>query len=186
MSSKLPVIKGIGVDLGTTFSSIAIKLNEKEHAFVIDSFNGEKYIPSKICIKDNKPKVWQPFIDCDGDCPIIYDVKRHIGRNYSDIKHSIRNADYPYIIQSSEKDQIVYNVRGDYYSSTELTTVILKMINKRIQEWVDKGIHDYDRLVVLTVPCYFSIKQKDETLKAGVYQIIIYYIILTVRKCVVV
>ena len=74
----------IGIDLGTTNSCIGIWKNGK--AEIITNENGERITPSYVCLLSNKRLICNPAKKNIVKNPEnrIYDVKRMIGREYSD------------------------------------------------------------------------------------------------------
>ena len=187
-NSDVKLKPGIGIDLGTTFSSIAKKSNEETKATLIETEDGLTYIPSKLLIAENGTvQLLQEDMEID-DGIIVYDIKRHIGRKYHEIKEELSIANYPYPIEI-DNEGVKYRIHAASYTPIELTSYIIGELKSCIEsKWHNKtNKQQYPGRVVITVPSYFDAIQKKATLTAGIVFLFTfdpYRNALCMRKCV--
>lgn len=159
MSEKEDLI--IGIDLGTTNSVCAIWENKDLN--IIKDRLGNKTIPSVIAFTEKgmlsgyNAKLQlskNPF-------NTIYDVKRIIGREFTD--DTVQNdMDYfTYKIISNEDNSVL--IKTDYgkkiYRPEEITAMILKKIKYISEQYLKR----YVNKVVITIPAYFNDTQRQAT-----------------------
>ncbi|MFT4927776.1 MAG: molecular chaperone DnaK [Phenylobacterium sp.] len=131
----------IGIDLGTTNSSIAT-IDEHGHPVVIANDLGERITPSVICFKEGQiiigaeAKVLQTL----GLYPVAVFFKRQMG-----------------------DEQFVFYADGVDYSATQLATLLLKKIKFDAETILGQKVTD----AVITVPAYFRDSERNATIAAG-------------------
>ena len=175
-NSEVKLKPGIGIDLGTTFSSIAKKSNRETKATLIETEDGLTYIPSKLLVaKDGTVQLLQEDMEND-DGIIVYDIKRHIGRKYNEINEELSFAKYPYPIEIDDEG-VKYLIHGTPYTPIELTSYIIGELKSCIEsKWHNKtNKQQYPGRVVITVPSYFDAIQKKATLTAGIVLLFIFH-----------
>ncbi len=131
----------VGIDLGTTNSAIAY-IDEHGKPVVIPNDLGESITPSVICFKDG-----EQFIGDDGkelQALGMYPVAAFFKRQMGD-------------------DLFIFHVDGVDYSSTELSTLLLKKLKKDAEAHLGETITD----AVITVPAYFRNHERQATIEAG-------------------
>lgn len=76
----------IGIDLGTTFSCVAVWDEEARRPVVLTNSTGSKTMPSYVSFTDQARVVGQPAKSQAASNPAntVYDVKRIIGRSWND------------------------------------------------------------------------------------------------------
>lgn len=158
--------KAIGIDLGTTNSVMSIK--QGQDIRVLQNRENEDLTPSIVGSYKGKLIVGGPAVDYMGSAreDTIISVKRLMGRAESDkvvqeVKHK-----YPYkIVPPSDgtPDDVRVILAGREYSPIKISSMILK----KLKEDAEKRLNDTVDQAIITVPAYFTEKQKDATRKAG-------------------
>ena len=153
--------KVIGIDLGTTNSCVSYLLGGKSE--VIANAEGERTTPSIVYIKGDELLV--------GDLAkrksilepknVIYEVKRFIGRKYSEIKDEIKNI--PFNVKESSDGGILVVIDGKEYKPEQISAFILTKIKEDAEKYLGEKITQ----AVITVPAYFNDSQRNATKAAG-------------------
>lgn len=153
--------KVIGIDLGTTNSCVAYMLGDKSE--VIANAEGNRTTPSIVYIKGDELLV--------GDLAkrkailepknVIYEVKRFIGRKYSEIKSDLKNI--PFDVKEGSDGGILIVVDGKEYKPEQISAFILKKIKDDAEKYLGESISQ----AVITVPAYFNDSQRNATKAAG-------------------
>jgi L1 cell adhesion molecule like protein len=156
----------IGIDLGTTYSCVAIYENDRPEVIVNDQ--GNRTTPSCIAFTPSERLVGDAAFNQILRNPhnTIFDIKRIIGRRFldpeiqKDMRHwpfkVINHYDLPYV-------QIHTNTPHVNYSAEELSGMILTKMRNIAQEYVGSVV----QRVVITVPAYFNASQRKATRNAG-------------------
>ena len=104
----------IGIDLGTTYSCAAVWRNEKVE--IIPNILGKRTTPSMVAFSNDKILIGnqvnsQIIRNYENT---IYDVKRLIGRKYTDKSVEEDMKLWPFIIEKDENNnpQIIVNYKG--------------------------------------------------------------------------
>src|SRR3989344_5621362 len=132
--------KTIGIDLGTTFSAVAVM--EAGKAVIIPNAEGARTTPSIVCIKDGERTVGQVAKNQTITDPLhtIRSIKRHMG----------------------EKNFTV-NIEGKDYTPQEISAIILQKLKADAEAYLGSKVTD----AVITVPAYFNDSQRQATKDAG-------------------
>lgn len=129
----------IGVDLGTTFSAVAVM--EGGNAKIITNCEGERTTPSVVHIKDDEVVVGS------------------VARNQAmvDPEHTVRSIKRK--MGSDEKIKI----KDKEYTPQEISAMILKKMKKDAEDYLGGEVKN----AVITVPAYFNDSQRQATKDAG-------------------
>ena len=156
----------IGIDLGTTFSCIGVYRNSKVE--IIPNEIGDRTTPSIVSFIDN-----DIFVGEQNEYKIlkdpknkIYAVKRIIGRNYDDkeVQEDLKHFSYKVISNLLGNPVIEVNSNGiKRYSPEQISAKILAKLKQSAESFLGQNIHK----VVITVPAYFTERQKQATKNAG-------------------
>ncbi|MFH1053048.1 MAG: molecular chaperone DnaK [Candidatus Woesearchaeota archaeon] len=132
--------KAIGIDLGTTFSAVAIM--EAGKPKIIPSAEGDHTVPSVVSIKDGERIVGKVARNQAITNPenVVRSIKRKMGSN--------------------EKIEI----DGKEYSPQEISAMILQKLKTDAEAYLGHEVKD----AVVTVPAYFEDAQRQATKDAGV------------------
>ena len=159
----------IGLDLGTTFSCIGVYRNGGVE--IIPNRNGEKITPSVVIItKDSNILVGEETTDflVKNYDSCIYEIKRLIGRNFSDneVKEEMKKLPYKIVnanIGDSLEVEVMINGQKKTYSPVEISSFIIKKMVKNAELYLNKKITK----LVITVPAYFNDSQRKLTKQAA-------------------
>lgn len=153
--------KVIGIDLGTTNSCAAYLLNDKSE--VIPNSEGGRTTPSIVYIKGDqllvgnlakRKAVLEPK-------NVIYEVKRFIGRKYSELTEQDKSV--PYEIKEGSDGGVIISVDGKDYKPEQISAFVLKKIKEDCEKFLGEKIAQ----AVITVPAYFNDSQRNATKAAG-------------------
>jgi molecular chaperone DnaK (HSP70) len=150
----------IGIDLGTTNSCVGIWRN-KNLEIIPDEY-GNRTIPSMVAFSNKSRYVGQTAknqFDINAR-NVIYEVKRLIGREYTD--QTVQNdLDYlTYRISSDEKNNIAIHLEnGKKYSCEMISSMILTKCKTMAENYLNQEI----KKAVITVPAYFNDVQRQAT-----------------------
>ncbi|MBT8221163.1 MAG: molecular chaperone DnaK [Bacteroidia bacterium] len=153
----------VGIDLGTTNSLVAV-LTDKG-PMVVEGDQKDALVPSMIHFeKEGKIRVgWSAKEKVLTDpTRTIFSVKRLMGKSYKDIA-GFKDL-YSYKVIEEDTDELVkIQIDDKFYSPTELSSMILKELKKRVERHLGQTISK----AVITVPAYFNDNQRQATRDAG-------------------
>ena len=160
LSSESAISKklALGIDLGTTNSLIAFK-NGKKVSLIGDE-TGDTLIPSVVYFPENGSVIVgenaKNKLNID-PLNTISSVKRLIGRGKKDLLN--KSNFFPYKFDLSDDRFLKVETRRGIFSPVEISSEILKFLNKRALEFLKRDIDG----VVITVPAYFDEAQRQAT-----------------------
>ncbi|CAF3552988.1 unnamed protein product [Rotaria sp. Silwood1] len=162
--------RAIGIDLGTTYSCVAVFQHGK--AEIIPNEQGNRITPSYVAFTDNERLIGDLAKSQTARNPnnIIFGVKRLIGRKYDD---STVQADMKYwpfkILNDNGKPKVVvqYKDRMILFTPEEICSMVLAKLKQIAEAYCNEQILD----AVITVPSCFNYSQrqviKDTAIIAG-------------------
>jgi molecular chaperone DnaK len=155
--------KIIGIDLGTTNSAMAVMQSGKPE--IIANSEGNRTTPSVVAVKkDGERLVGQVARrqQVTNSKNTIYEVKRLIGRNFSDkeVQRDIKLMGYE-IIKSGTSVKV--KMGDKEYSSEEVSAMILGKLKSDAEAFLGDKVTE----AVITVPAYFDDSQRQATKDAG-------------------
>ncbi|XP_018828366.2 heat shock 70 kDa protein-like [Juglans regia] len=160
--------KGIGIDLGTTYSCVGAWINDRVE--IIPNDQGNRTTPSYVAFTDTERLVGDAAKNQVAMNPenTVYDAKRLIGRRYSD--HSVQNDmklwPFKLIPGPGDKPLIVVRYKGEEkkFTPEEISSMILAKMREIAEAFLGQPIKN----AVITVPAYFNDSQRQATKDAGV------------------
>lgn len=158
----------IGIDLGTTFSCVGIFKNGQVE--VIPNELGNRITPSVVAFTDEERLIGQAAKNQAAVNPTrtLYDVKRLIGRKYSDKTVQYDKKYLPFnIIDRDSKPYIeVPNYKGEtkVFAPEEISAIVLTKMREIAESYSGKKIKN----AIVTVPAYFDNSQRQSTKDAGI------------------
>uniref|UniRef100_A0A6C0CBK0 Uncharacterized protein n=1 Tax=viral metagenome TaxID=1070528 RepID=A0A6C0CBK0_9ZZZZ len=168
----------LGIDLGTRFSCISVWRNKK-FEIITDNF-GNRTIPSVVSFYRSAKLVGHNALSLKEVSPAntIYDVKRIIGRRFTDpvIEQTQSLVSYEIIDdQSSHHNVQVQLDKSDItlsqkmiYRPEEICSYILTFIKNTAADYLKLDAKTKNNLkAVITVPAYFNDSQRQATLDAA-------------------
>ncbi len=132
----------IGIDLGTTFSSVAV-LDEAERPVIVKNSEGEAITPSVIYF----PETGEPVVGAA--------AKEEQALGETDVASFFK--------RSMGEAHFRLNIRGKDYTPEDLSTILLKKLKSDAEQSLGATISD----CVITVPAYFNNFQREATVHAG-------------------
>jgi len=165
--------KVIGIDLGTTNSVVAFKTKDVE---VLRNKENEELTRSCVGLRDTEILVGRPAYQLLGRDPqnTILSIKRLMGAALKDdmVQKMIAETKkirgyYKYSItqfKGGTEDAVAVVLGGKQYTPEQLSSEILKKLKSDAEERVGEVSH-----AVITVPAYFTEKQKNATRLAAKY-----------------
>ncbi|GJV32269.1 heat shock cognate 70 kDa protein [Tanacetum coccineum] len=159
----------IGIDLGTTYSCVAAWFDQHNRVEIIPNEQGNRITPSCVAFNDSEVLVGDGAKNQIHRNPTntIFDNKRLIGNRFSDstVQTDMKLWPFKVIEGFMEKPMIVVEHKGKYkeYSPEEISCMILKNLKKSAEAFLATKVTD----AVITVPAYFSDKQRQATKDAG-------------------
>jgi heat shock protein 5 len=157
----------IGIDLGTTYSCVGVFKNGRVE--IIANDQGNRITPSYVAFMDNGDRLVgdaaknQATINPENT---VFDVKRLIGRKYSDKSVQSDKKLVPYNIISDKDKPMIEITQGEtksVFAPEEVSAMILQKMKLTAEIFLGKDIHN----AVVTVPAYFNDAQRQATKDAG-------------------
>ncbi|ORX41671.1 hsp71-like protein [Piromyces finnis] len=158
----------IGIDLGTTYSCIAVWRNG--HVEVIANEQGNRTTPSLVVFTSTERLVGDEARQKNGiDFKnVVSDVKRLIGRNFNDMEVQSDLRYWPFKVvnkQGKPYVQVEYKNEIKDFMPEEISAMILSKLKDYAQDYL--GSENVVKDVVITVPAYFNDAQRRATKDAG-------------------
>ncbi|PKO21307.1 MAG: molecular chaperone DnaK [Chloroflexi bacterium HGW-Chloroflexi-1] len=157
--------KIIGIDLGTTFSVVAVM--EGSEPVVIPSAEGSRLFPSVVAVN---PKTHERMVGqvarrqaITNSDNTIFSVKRLMGRRFTDPEVVKARKILPYKIVEHGNGDAWVALSGKEYSPSEISAMILQKIKTDAEAYLGESISQ----AVITVPAYFNDSQRQATKDAG-------------------
>jgi len=157
----------IGIDLGTTYSCVGVFKNGRVE--IIANDQGNRITPSYVAFMASGERLVgdaaknQATINPENT---VFDVKRLIGRKYSDKSVQADKKLVPYEIISDNDKPMVQVIQGDSkvkFAPEEISAMILQKMKATAEVFLGKEIKN----AVVTVPAYFNDAQRQATKDAG-------------------
>jgi molecular chaperone DnaK len=157
--------KAIGIDLGTTNSAAAVRTMDTR---VLQNKENEDLTPSAVSMHKGKMLIGRYAVTNMGQVPedTIISVKRLMGRAFRDSEVQRVREKYLYQVvepQDGTDDDVRVIMGGKQYSPPEISSILLK----KIKEDAELRLSDQVEYAVITVPAYFTDKQRNATREAG-------------------
>jgi heat shock protein 1/8 len=157
----------IGIDLGTTYSCVSVYINNKVE--VIANSMGNRTTPSWVSFNENERLIGEAAKTSSSSNPsnTIYDIKRLMGRKYSDpiVQAEIKN--FPFKVISADGDrckvEVQYKNEKKILTPEEISGMILGYMKETAEAYLGQKVTK----AVITVPAYFNDAQRQATKDAG-------------------
>ncbi|XP_078169504.1 heat shock cognate 70 kDa protein 2-like [Carex rostrata] len=157
----------IGIDLGTTYSCVAVWQNNRVEIIVNDQ--GNRTTPSCVAFTENERLVGDAAKNQTDMNPTntVFAVKRLVGRRFSDtcVQNDIKQWPFKVVAGPNDRPKIVVNYRGEekLFYAEEISSMILVKMEEVAETFLDCTI----KKAVITVPAYFNDSQRRSTKDAG-------------------
>ncbi len=153
--------KVIGIDLGTTFSAVAVM--ENGTPVIIVNSEGERTTPSVVAFlekgerKIGNPARRQAVMNSN---KTIHSIKRFMGEKYDNLTNEINR--YAYSV-TKKHDTAYVKIDDKDYSPQEISAIILQKMKKTAEDYLGYEVNR----AVITVPAWFNNDQRQATKEAG-------------------
>ena len=157
----------IGIDLGTTYSCVGVYKNGRVD--IIPNDQGNRITPSYVAFQDSGGRLVgdaaknQATINPE---KTVFDIKRLIGRQFSDKSVQADKLLVPYEIVSVQNKpmvQIKQENKTLTFAPEEISAMILQKMKITAETFLGEEINN----AVVTVPAYFNDAQRQATKDAG-------------------
>ena len=156
--------KAVGIDLGTTFSVVAVV--QAGEPVVIPNQEGNRITPSVVAFTEKGERLVgqiakrQAITNPENT---VFSIKRLMGRKYNtpEVEHAKKRLPYK-IVEAPNGDAHV-EIRGKRYSPPEISAMILQKLKQAAEDYLGETITD----AVITAPAYFDDSQRQATKDAG-------------------
>jgi len=159
----------IGIDLGTTFSCVACWDDKTKKVEVIESPSG-RTMPSWVSFTNEGKLVGTAAKSQVASNPrnTVYDVKRIIGRSFSDPATVEEAKAFPFEVSEGSahgEPKIVVEWRGERKElrPEEISAMVLAELKQAAERHLGKPV----KSAVITVPAHFNNQQRQATKDAG-------------------
>lgn len=160
--------KAIGIDLGTTYSCVAVWQHDRVE--IIPNEQGNRTTPSFVAFSDNERMIGDGAKNqaTANITNTLYDVKRIIGRNYSDPIVQKEMKTLPFKIMTNGNNKVIVEVEylgtKKQFTPEEISAMVLTKMKEIAETYLGEKVKD----AVITVPAYFNDSQRQATKDAGI------------------
>jgi len=156
--------KVVGIDLGTTFSVVAVM--EAGEPVVIPNAEGNRTTPSVVAISKSGERLSgqvarrQAITNPDNT---VYSVKRLMGRKFDESTIESDRKFLAYKIVKADNGDVKVVMGGKEFSPPEVSAMILQKLKADAEAYLGETVTE----AVITVPAYFNDSQRQATKDAG-------------------
>ncbi|GFZ43546.1 Heat shock protein HSS1 [Saitozyma sp. JCM 24511] len=159
--------KAVGIDLGTTYSCVAVWVNERVE--IIANDQGNRTTPSYVAFNDSERLIGDAAKNQVAMNPYntVFDAKRLIGRKFADAEVQSDMKHWPFkVIDKGGKPVIEVEYRGEtkQFTPEEISSMVLLKMKETAEAYLGGTVTK----AVVTVPAYFNDSQRQATKDAGV------------------
>ncbi|XP_058736810.1 heat shock cognate 70 kDa protein-like [Vicia villosa] len=161
----------VGIDLGTTYSCVAVWQEQHGRVEIIHNDQGNKTTPSFVAFtEDHQRLIGNAAKNQAATNPqnTIFDAKRLIGRKFSDpiVQKDIMLWPFKVIAGVNDKPMISLNYKGQdkSFCAEEISSMVLTKMREIAEAYLESQVKN----AVITVPAYFNDSQRKATIDAGI------------------
>jgi heat shock protein 1/8 len=158
--------KSIGIDLGTTYSCVAVYQNG--NVDIIANEQGNRTTPSWVSFGDER-LIGDAAKNAFGQNIVntVYEIKRMMGREFNDpiLQKDLKLLPYK-VVNVNGKPKVEVTVKDEVkqFTPEEISAMILTKMKSIAESYLGAKVTD----AVITVPAYFNDAQRQATKDAGV------------------
>ncbi len=156
--------KVIGIDLGTTFSCMAVM--EGGEPQVVPNTEGGRTTPSVIAMTKDGERLAGAVAKrqaVTNPADTVYSVKRLMGRKFADAEVDRAQKNSGFAIVKGESDDAAVTMGDRSYSPPEISAMVLQKLKSDAEAFLGEDVTE----AVITVPAYFNDAQRQATRDAG-------------------
>ncbi len=157
-------MKILGIDLGTTFSAMAVV--ETGSPSIIENKEGSRTTPSVVALAKNGERlagILAKRQTITNPQNTIFSIKRLMGRRFSDAEVQRDKKLYPYEMRESKDGGVEVKMGERWYRPPEISAMILQKLKQDAEEKLGEKIEE----AIITCPAYFDDSQRKATKVAG-------------------
>lgn len=156
----------VGLDLGTTYSCVAVMRNNKVEIIANDL--GNRTYPSYVAFTDQERLIGEAAKNQAAGNPknTIFDAKRLIGRKFDEksVKEDIKLWSFKVVDNGNQPVyEVEYKGETKTFRPEEISSVVISKAKKIAEDYLGETITD----MVITVPAYFNNEQREGTKNAA-------------------
>lgn len=157
----------IGIDLGTTYSCVAVWQGDRVE--VIANDQGNRTTPSYVAFTDNERMIGDAAKNQAAMNPknTVYDAKRLIGRKFTDQHVQSDMKLWPFTVKPDGSNKPIVEVSYQGENHTFHAEEISAMVLTKMKETAEAYLGHPVKKAVITVPAYFDDAQRQATKDAG-------------------
>ncbi len=154
--------KIIGIDLGTTYSAVAVM--EGREAKVIPNQEGNRLTPSIVAFNDKGETLVgelakrQAIVNPQRT---VNSIKRFMGRRHNEVASEEKIV--PYKIVGEPEEYVKVQIDTRQYTPSDISASILRKLKETAEAYLGHKVNK----AVITVPAYFNDAQRQATKDAG-------------------
>jgi molecular chaperone DnaK len=156
--------KIIGIDLGTTFSAVAVM--EVGSPKILENSEGARTTPSIVAISKTNERLVGLLAKrqaVTNPKNTVYGIKRFIGHKFSDPAVQKDKTAVPYEVKEASDGGVLVHMGDKDYRPEEISAMILQ----KLKADAEAKLGDKVTQAIITVPAYFNDAQRQATKNAG-------------------
>ncbi|XP_058756431.1 heat shock cognate 70 kDa protein-like [Vicia villosa] len=161
--------RAVGIDLGTTYSCVAVWMEHHNRVEIIHNDQGNRTTPSFVAFTDDQRLIGDAAKNqvATNTGNTVFDAKRLIGRKFSDpvVQKDIMWWPFKVISGMNDKPMITlkYNGEEKQFCAEEISSMVLTKMRQIAETYLGSPVKN----AVVTVPAYFNDSQRKATIDAG-------------------
>ncbi|WFD31811.1 Homospermidine synthase 1 [Malassezia sp. CBS 17886] len=159
--------KAVGIDLGTTYSCVAVWQNDRVE--VIANDQGNRTTPSYVAFTDTERLIGDAAKNQVAMNPhnTVFDAKRLIGRKFADSEVQADMKHWPFTVVNRDGKPVIkveYKGEEKFFTPEEISSMVLLKMREVAEAYLGTDVKD----AVVTVPAYFNDSQRQATKDSGI------------------
>jgi len=157
----------VGIDLGTTYSCVAVWQNNRVE--IIANDQGNRTTPSYVSFTDDERLIGDAAKGNAASNPTntVFDAKRLIGRRFAEpsVQSDMKHWPFKVLEGKGGKPEIEVEYKGETkrFMPEEISAAVLQKMKATAEAYLGTTVTD----AVITVPAYFNDSQRQATKDAG-------------------
>ncbi|KAK4105751.1 78 kDa glucose-regulated protein [Parathielavia hyrcaniae] len=158
----------IGIDLGTTYSCVGVLKGGKVDIVVNDQ--GNRITPSYVAFAENGERLVGDAAKnqyTSNPTNTIFDIKRLLGRSFSDkgVQADMKHMPFKIVAGQEDNPRVEVDAAGGkrQFTPEEISAMVLGKMKDVAEQYLGQTV----KHAVVTVPAYFNDKQRQATKDAG-------------------